>query len=282
MTLATRWLAVMAAVAGTAFAFTASGAPEAQDLSYPLLEALRGQDTVWVMRFAPNTDPDSAARRPFRALPPVRADSTWSRRLFDVLSDLPYVENGRCRERPEGDRPPILLRARLSAKGSVYQLDFDFSARCAQVSRPGRVLGALRFASGDSALLELFRVALPKDSALQRAELPASHEADSRHAPSEDPKLREYIFVQNVPEAIHKVPPEYPDGARKLGVDGTVQVKALVAVDGRVEKVVIVHSIPELDAAATQAVRQWLFKPARAGGTPVAVWVAIPVRFSLH
>jgi outer membrane biosynthesis protein TonB len=29
-------------------------------------------------------------------------------------------------------------------------------------------------------------------------------------------------------------------------------------------------------------VRKWTFKPARASGAPVAVWVAVPVRFSLR
>jgi hypothetical protein len=29
-------------------------------------------------------------------------------------------------------------------------------------------------------------------------------------------------------------------------------------------------------------VRQWIFKPALSNGEPVAVWVGVPVRFSLH
>jgi TonB family protein len=37
-----------------------------------------------------------------------------------------------------------------------------------------------------------------------------------------------------------------------------------------------------LDAAAEDAVREWVFAPALANGEPVAVWVGIPVKFSLH
>jgi protein TonB len=37
-----------------------------------------------------------------------------------------------------------------------------------------------------------------------------------------------------------------------------------------------------LDAAAAAAVRQWRFKPATSKGEPVAVWVGIPVKFTLH
>jgi len=36
------------------------------------------------------------------------------------------------------------------------------------------------------------------------------------------------------------------------------------------------------DAAAIEALRHWVFRPALAGTRPVAVWVAIPVRFTLH
>ena len=37
-----------------------------------------------------------------------------------------------------------------------------------------------------------------------------------------------------------------------------------------------------LDDYAVGAVRQWRFKPAMARGKPVAVWVALPVKFTLH
>jgi protein TonB len=35
------------------------------------------------------------------------------------------------------------------------------------------------------------------------------------------------------------------------------------------------------DEAALQAIRQWVFTPARANGQPVAVWMRIPVVFTL-
>jgi len=44
----------------------------------------------------------------------------------------------------------------------------------------------------------------------------------------------------------------------------------------------VVKSIPMLDAAAVACVRQWIFKPALSKGQPVSVWVAVPVKFSLH
>lgn len=102
--------------------------------------------------------------------------------------------------------------------------------------------------------------------------------------PSEDemPRLGEYVYFEEMPEAITKVPPQYPDIAREAGVDGTVTVQALVGKDGRVKDTKVTKSIPMLDAAAVAAVRQWVFKPALSNNKPVAVWVAIPVKFNLH
>jgi protein TonB len=42
------------------------------------------------------------------------------------------------------------------------------------------------------------------------------------------------------------------------------------------------RSVPLLDGAALDAVSRWRFTPALNNGRPVRVWVAIPVRFSLH
>lgn len=102
--------------------------------------------------------------------------------------------------------------------------------------------------------------------------------------PSTDdtPKFGEYVYVEELPEAVTRVPPVYPDLAREAGVDGTVQVQALVGKDGKVREVRVTKSIPMLDEAAKNAVKQWVFKPALSNNKPVAVWVAVPVKFSLH
>jgi protein TonB len=102
--------------------------------------------------------------------------------------------------------------------------------------------------------------------------------------PAEDemPKFGEYVFVEELPEAITKVAPQYPDIAREAGVDGTVMIQALVGKDGKVHDARVVKSIPMLDKAAEAAVRQWVFKPALSNNKPVAVWVAVPVHFALN
>jgi protein TonB len=96
------------------------------------------------------------------------------------------------------------------------------------------------------------------------------------------PKFGEFVYVEELPEAITRVPPEYPEIARASGMEGTVMLQALVGKDGKVKDVRVVKSIPVLDDAAVKAVKGWVFKPALSNNKPVAVWVAVPVRFTLH
>jgi protein TonB len=56
-----------------------------------------------------------------------------------------------------------------------------------------------------------------------------------------------------------------------------------VLADGRVGEIVVEASAghPDLDRAATDAVKRWRFEPARRGADPVASWVLLPVEFRI-
>jgi TonB family protein len=111
---------------------------------------------------------------------------------------------------------------------------------------------------------------------------PATPAESPVDAPTEAlPKLGEYVYVEELPQPIAKVMPIYPDVARRSGIQGTVVVQALIGKDGHVKMAHVLKSVPMLDAAALTCVKNWVFTPARARGGPVAVWVAIPVRFTL-
>jgi len=103
-------------------------------------------------------------------------------------------------------------------------------------------------------------------------------------APPSDnlPSFGEYVYVEELPEAISKVMPEYPDLARQSSMEGSVTVQALVGKDGRVKDTRIAKSNPVFDQAAEKAVKQYVFKPALSNNKPVAVWVAVPIRFVLN
>jgi TonB family protein len=86
---------------------------------------------------------------------------------------------------------------------------------------------------------------------------------------------------KTLPRVVHEVAAVYPDEAREAKVQGTVVVDVTVDTDGRVSATKVVQSIPELDAAAVDALRQWRFEPGRVKGEPVKVTVSIEVRFAL-
>ena len=83
------------------------------------------------------------------------------------------------------------------------------------------------------------------------------------------------------PTGGYQVKPSYPNSARRLGVEGTTLLRVHVQKDGRVDDVTVQESAghPDLDQAATDAVRRWRFEPGRRGDDPVASWVLVPVVF---
>ena len=85
------------------------------------------------------------------------------------------------------------------------------------------------------------------------------------------------------PRGGYQVRPSYPASARRLGIQGTSLLRVFVAADGKVGDVVVQESAghPDLDQAATAAVRRWRFEPARRGAEAVAIWVLLPVEFHL-
>jgi TonB family protein len=130
------------------------------------------------------------------------------------------------------------------------------------------------------AVLDLIREVMPDDVATARWQAPAppppALDVDSAAEADHD------LTVVGLPEAITKVAPHYPEVARAEGVSGVVDVRALVAADGSVERVRVSRSVRQLDQAALDAVSQWRFKPAVCDGHAVAVWVTVPVRFTLR
>jgi protein TonB len=77
--------------------------------------------------------------------------------------------------------------------------------------------------------------------------------------------------------------PRYPDAARREGVEGEVLLRFEVLATGHVGAVAVSRSTgrDDLDRAAVDAVKTWLFEPARRGKEAVTVWVTLPVRFRL-
>lgn len=83
------------------------------------------------------------------------------------------------------------------------------------------------------------------------------------------------------PQKVYSVNPVYPQEAREARVQGVVIVEAKVGADGSVAEAWVVRSIPMLDPAALDAVRQWRFSPTLMNGVPVPVICTVTVSFTL-
>lgn len=83
------------------------------------------------------------------------------------------------------------------------------------------------------------------------------------------------------PRAIKITRPQYPQEAFVKKVEGTVVLEILIDQNGRVVKARVLQSIPLLDAAAIETVKQWVFKPAIKNGRPVSTVANAPVGFRI-
>jgi TonB family protein len=83
------------------------------------------------------------------------------------------------------------------------------------------------------------------------------------------------------PRLIKQVDPVYPEIARQSRVEGVVILEATTDIYGRVQSVKVLRSIPLLDQAAIDAVRQWVYEPMIIEGRPRGVVFTVTVRFTL-
>ena len=84
------------------------------------------------------------------------------------------------------------------------------------------------------------------------------------------------------PRLLKQTRPVYPQEAFIKKIEGVVTLEILIGVDGKVGRARVLRSIPQLDAAAIQTVKQWLFSPAVKGGRPVPTTAQAPVSFRIY
>ena len=84
------------------------------------------------------------------------------------------------------------------------------------------------------------------------------------------------------PRKIKDVKPIYPDGALPSRSQGAVVIEATIGPDGKVKEVKVIHSVPALDQAAIDAVRQWEYTPSMLNGVAVSVIMTVVVNFAMQ
>lgn len=83
------------------------------------------------------------------------------------------------------------------------------------------------------------------------------------------------------PARVAGIAPVYPPIAISARVEGDVMLEAIIGVDGLVQDLRVVQSVPLLDEAALAAVRGWRYTPTLLNGVPVPVVMTVTVSFRL-
>jgi protein TonB len=83
------------------------------------------------------------------------------------------------------------------------------------------------------------------------------------------------------PKKLKNIDPKYPDIAKQARVQGVVILECTISPQGKVTDVKVLRGIPLLDAAAIEAVKQWVYSPTLLNGVPVPVIMTVTVNFRL-
>lgn len=121
------------------------------------------------------------------------------------------------------------------------------------------------------------------------AELSFDEPLDMPPPPEEEEEEEDFfVVVENMPELIGGMRKlqgcaEYPEMARKAGIEGRVIIQFIVNEQGQVENPRVVRGIGGgADEEALRCVKQSEFKPGRQRGKPVRVQYSLPVIFKLQ
>lgn len=150
--------------------------------------------------------------------------------------------------------------------------------RCVEYWTGRSFLGSAETRSVQSDLLSLMKRAFPSDSSIQNLDALGLITCEDyvREHPGPAPP-------QSPPEILKYVPPRYPAAARKAKIEGRVTIDVRIEADGTLSDMKVVQSVPELDAAAIAALREWKFDAAiDCWGQPTAARFTVPVNFRLQ
>jgi len=122
----------------------------------------------------------------------------------------------------------------------------------------------------------------PRAAAPSRAPAVPAHPAVT--APPEPPAPATPVRVGGQirePRRLKNVQPAYPRIAQQARVQGIVILECTISAQGQVTDVRVLRSIPLLDQAAIDAVKQWVYEPTLLNGVPVPVIMTVTVNFTL-
>jgi len=156
---------------------------------------------------------------------------------------------------------------------------------------PGRPIACGKRITDENAVFAVLTFDTPDSSPYligNRATAPvmSSFGPDATGEGSITPSPRIYLNWDTPPTLTHYSPADYPEIARRAGVEGFVTFHVVIGTDGTVEQVEVAVQVPAnrhriFEKAAEAAVRQWHYRPATINGIPVRALVSQTVQFVL-
>ncbi len=211
------------------------------------------------------------------------AGADWARSLAMTLLDSTALDTiyrvpGLVASCKPAQGPPIyLVRLHRGDQSTSVLLRFDLGV--AALFADEAPLGMIVLGERADSLWALLAQVLEDDPTLRRARPePADSIFATPHA------MGEAVAVDTPPVQIGRGrdAPEYPEQARRQGIQGTVHVLVRVDTKGEVEDAVVLAGPELLRDSALETVWGMRFKPARAGGVPVAAWTMVPATYRVH
>jgi TonB family protein len=103
------------------------------------------------------------------------------------------------------------------------------------------------------------------------------------NATAPKPLLEKLNVSQGVSQGllIKKVSPVYPHSALTMHVEGAVELLATISKTGDISSVKVLSGDAQLSKAATDAVKQWKYKPYLLNGEPVEIQTQVTINFRL-
>jgi peptidyl-prolyl cis-trans isomerase A (cyclophilin A) len=95
--------------------------------------------------------------------------------------------------------------------------------------------------------------------------------------PGVEPPAKRIVLSAEVAQGllVKKTPLAYPPDAKAQGISGTVEMKALIGIDGKIIDLQVISGPQALQEGALNAVKNWEYKPFTVNGEPVQVMTTI-------
>ncbi|MBA3268966.1 MAG: TonB family protein [Acidobacteria bacterium] len=148
------------------------------------------------------------------------------------------------------------------------------SAATDPVDRADHMERAKRASEEAGAIMTATKGAAPQGTIVQGAQMRSST------ARAAFPNAIRVGGAVRLPRKIKDVKPEMPPAAIEARVQGVVIMEIVIDESGAVADAKILRSIPLLDAAALEAVKQWQFEPTELEGRRVPVIITVTVQFT--